>query len=341
MNRLILIIILSILVLSGMSGVATIKNKTNSAPIKDELDQSQTVMIENKLMPIGQILIEGNLINVQVAQSFVPTKDILTRVEVFVGKNASANYPLYISIREELTDNDLTIESVEPAIVPTDELGWVEIDLPDIVITNEHTYYLVIITENKTDNWYAWGANNNSISYPAGCAWFSYDDGDSWTNESSITSSPNSESSFSKQESTRFDEEATWDMCFKTYGKDNLPPEAPVINGPKTARYNESQSYIFTTTDPDDDFVLYQILWGDGTSEEWIGPFQSDELITVEHTWVEQGTYIIAARAKDIYELVGDWTEFEVEIPRNRQLYFNLFRWLFSGFPLIRFIIGQ
>jgi hypothetical protein len=340
-NKILPFLIIGILLASGMSAVATIKNKNDCAPISDEIDQSQTIWIENILMPIGQIEFEGNLTNIQVAQSFIPSKEILTRVELYIGKNDSAIYPLYVSIRNELTEEDLTIKSVEPSLVPTGEFGWVEIDLLDVVVIPGHNYYLVAITENETDNWYGWGANNDSESYPSGCAWFSYDEGDSWTNKSSISNSHNSESSsFSRTFSTKENQHITWDMCFKTFGRENVPPIKPVINGPRTARYNTSQSFIFTTNDPDGDDVFYQILWGDATSEEWIGPYNSDELVTVNHTWLEQGIYIIAARAKDIYGYVGDWVEFEIEIPRNRQTNLIILNWLFDRFPLIRFFLG-
>ena len=339
MNKILPTIVFCILLFSGMSAVAVIENKNNPSPISDEIDQFQTIYAENIIMVIGQIEFEGNLTNIQVAQSFIPTKEILTRVEIYIGKNDTTIYPIYVSIRKELIEEDLTIESIEPSIVPTGEFGWVEIDFPDILVTPGHTYYIVSITENETDNWYGWGGNNDSESYPPGCAWFSYDEGDSWTNESSLSNSQNSESTFRKPASTKMDEYITWDTCFKTYGRDSIPPDPPVINGPRTARYNESQSYIFTTNDPDGDDVFYQILWGDGTSEEWIGPYGSDELITVYHTWEEIGIFIIAARAMDIYGYVGDWTEFEVEIPRYRQYYQNILNWLFDRFPLFRNLI--
>jgi hypothetical protein len=337
MNKILPIIVIVIFICSGMSAVAVVKNKNYTSPISDEVDQSQTYMAENIIMAIGQFPFDGNLTNIQIAQSFIPTKEILTRAEIYIGKNATAIYPIYVSIRKELFEEDLTIESVDPSIVPTGELGWVVFNLPDILVTPGHTYYIVAITENETENWYGWGGNNDSESYPSGCAWFSYDDGDSWTNRSSVSGSHNSESSISYPVSTKMDQYITWDMCFKTYGRDSIPPNAPVINGPKTARYNESQSYIITTNDPDGDDIYYQILWGDGTGDEWIGPFNSDELVTVNHTWEEQGLYIIAARAKDIYGYVGNWTEFEVEIPRDRS--FNFLNWLLNIFPMIKQIL--
>jgi len=338
MSKILPILLIGILLLSGMSAVAIVKNKNESLPISDQVDQSQIDYAENILMPIGQLLFEGNFTNIQVAQSFIPTMEILTRVEIYIGKNDTTTYPIYVSIRKELDKDDLTIDNAEPSIVPTGEAGWVEIDLPDILVIPGHTYYIVTITENETDNWYAWGGNNDSESCLDGCAWFSYDEGDTWTNESSISSSQNPESSFSKPASTQADEYITWDTCFKTYGRNSIPPDAPKINGPRTVRYNESQTYIFTTTDPDGDDVYYQILWGDGTSEEWIGPYYSDEIITVDHAWEEQGLFIIASRAMDEYGYIGNWTEYEVEVPRNRQLYNNILSMLFDRFPFFKYI---
>jgi len=340
MKNIIPIFVIGILIIGGLGAVATVEKKLYVSPISDELDQFQTEMTENIVTIIGQIPIDENLTNVQVAQSFVPTKEIITRVELYIAKNITTSYPINISIRKELTEEDLTVESVDAAIVPDEEFEWVEIDIPDIVITTGQTYYLVALTENITDNFYGWAANNDSESYQSGCAWFSYDDGDSWTNESSISSSHNPESYYNNYEVTKMDEYVTWDTCFKTYGRNSSPPEAPIINGPSSARYNESQSYLFTTTDPDGDDLFYQILWGDGTSEEWIGPFHSDEIITVNHTWKEQGTYVIAARSKDIYGFVGDWTEFEVEIPRNSRFIFSIFYRFLARFSMLERLLN-
>jgi hypothetical protein len=322
-----------------MSAVAIVKNENNSSPIADEVDQSQPDFAENIIMPIGQFVFEGNLTNLQVAQSFIPTMEILTRVEIYIGKNVTTSYPIYISIRKELGKEDLTIENANPSTIPTGELGWVEIDLPDILVVPGHTYYIVAISENETDNWYGWGGHNDSESYPDGCAWFSYDEGDTWTNKSSVSSSQNSES-FSNPVSTQFDEYITWDTCFKTYGRSSIPPDEPKINGPRTVRYNESQSYIITTNDPDGDDVYYQILWGDGTSEEWIGPYYSDEIITVDHAWEELGIFLIEVRAMDEYGYVGNWSEFEIEVPRTYQFNYNIVNWLLARFPMFRQIFG-
>jgi len=155
MKKIIPIFVIGILVISGISTVAKVKVKSLVEPIADELDQYQEVMTENLGIPVGQLSIPENPINIQVAQSFIPTKDIITRVELLIGKNSTATYPLEISIREELIKEDLTSVSIDPAMVPTESFDWVEIDFEDAVITSGQTYYIVALTENITENYYA------------------------------------------------------------------------------------------------------------------------------------------------------------------------------------------
>jgi hypothetical protein len=103
----------------------------------------------------------------------------------------------------------------------------------------------------------------------------------------------------------------------------NLPPTAPKIHGPhgkpraknllfaipfpkpipKPGTYN----YTFNATDPENENIYYFIDWSDGTSSGWIGPFPSGEEITCNHTWIKKGTYLVMAKAKDIYDQKGPW----------------------------------
>ena len=149
MKKIIPVLIVGILVLSGIGAVAIIKDKTPIEPLLDELDQSQEVMTENALAPVGQVP-TPDPINVQVAQSFIPTKEILTRAELFIGANSTASHPYYLAIREELTGDDLTLTDVGPCVPPVEEFGWVEFDFDDVMITPGQTYYIVSYTENVT-----------------------------------------------------------------------------------------------------------------------------------------------------------------------------------------------
>ena len=102
--------------------------------------------------------------------------------------------------------------------------------------------------------------------------------------------------------------------------EDNGPPDAPLINGPTSGNAGNTYPYTFVSKDPNGDDVYYQILWGDGTWDEWIGPYGSDEIAMVNHTWSEQGTYLIYARGKDVYGDKGEWATLTVTMPRSRAI---------------------
>ncbi|UCD12945.1 MAG: PKD domain-containing protein, partial [Thermoplasmatales archaeon] len=98
-----------------------------------------------------------------------------------------------------------------------------------------------------------------------------------------------------------------------------VPPEIPQIRGPTEVKKDTPNPYEFSSTDPDGDDVYYWIEWGDDDTEEWIGPYGSGEVITVNHTWSEKGDYEIRAKAKDTKGLESDWGYLTVTVPKNQQ----------------------
>lgn len=123
-------------------------------------------------------------------------------------------------------------------------------------------------------------------------------------------------------------------------------PEIPSIEGPTEGKPGIEYDFLFETTDPENDDVFYYIDWGDGQIEEWIGPYQSGEEISVNHSWEGQGTYVIQAKAKDISQHESDWGNFEVKIPRTRiKSMFNLYKLierLIERFPIIyKYILAK
>jgi hypothetical protein len=122
----------------------------------------------------------------------------------------------------------------------------------------------------------------------------------------------------------------------------NQAPSAPDINGPANGSAKTSYKYGFVSIDPDGDEIFYYIDWGDGTSEDWIGPFTSEEKIGVNHSWAKKRTYVIRARVKDEYNAIGKWSTYEIVIPKNKPFNFNfpLLNWLVKRFlqvfPLLR-----
>jgi len=235
MKKILPFLVVGILVLSGLGAVVLADNaKENDIQIigdggdasliyEDELDQEQPDQTEGYGIPVGAIHIPEPPISVcvQVAQSFIPTKEILTRVELLVGKNLTASHPYVLAIREELTEENIVETSLNPEEFVIENYTWLEFDFEDIGVTVGRTYYVVCYTENVTDNWYAWAANNDSESYPYGCAWVSLDDGDTWTNDSVPASNGESWTPGNGVAPLNNGGNES-DMCFKTYGLEEV-----------------------------------------------------------------------------------------------------------------------
>lgn len=101
---------------------------------------------------------------------------------------------------------------------------------------------------------------------------------------------------------------------------DNNPPDSPMINGPTSGTARTQYEYTVSSTDQDDDYVYYTVDWDDGSVEEWIGPYDSGEEITLEHSWNRRGSYNIKVKATDVWGSQSDWTNISVSMPKNKQL---------------------
>ena len=97
---------------------------------------------------------------------------------------------------------------------------------------------------------------------------------------------------------------------------DNEPPVKPVIlSGPDTVKTGVECVFSCSSSDPDDDQIFYQWDWGDGTTSEWIGPFDSGEISNINYKWENQGTYNVKVRSKDIYGEMSPWSdEFRIAV---------------------------
>ena len=97
--------------------------------------------------------------------------------------------------------------------------------------------------------------------------------------------------------------------------KSNTIPTIPQIIGTSRGKSNQTYNYTLRSIDQDQDEIYYQIQWGDGTQTTWLGPYDSGENITVNHTWTSDGTFLIKARAKDSSGAISDWNQLQVEMP--------------------------
>jgi len=208
MKNFLLLLIAGILVLGGLQAVASplalvdekhhlLTNELEGpTALCDELDQEQPGW--HNFAFVGNFGDEYW----EIAQSFVPSKKVLTRVELYVVKGITASYPYEVAIRESLTGKNLAETSISPKDIP-DERGWVEFDFDDIPVIPGHLYYIVSSTRDSEGNYYFWGVGIFD-PYSSGTLFYSSDGGETWT------------------------EEEDYDTSFKTYGKDILDID-PVI----------------------------------------------------------------------------------------------------------------
>jgi hypothetical protein len=288
----------------------------------DILDQQQPLM--DFFGPVGQFYFATGNPYYVLAQSFTPTKPVLTRVELMIGKNSTTTYDYTVAIRDALNGVDLTSASVPAPQIVTMNFSWIEFNFPDIAVTPGNTYYIVSSTINATDNLYFWGAWGLNVTdvYPNGTIYYRINNSANWT------------------------EETHGDMTFMTYGRENIPPNEPLIEGKIKGKVGVEYSYNFSTDDLDGDDVYYWIDWGDGTPVvNWTGPYASGEVVIVKHTYVTKSTYTIRAKAKDTIGAESTWGYLEVTMPKNTAFVGGFFfQRLFDrfpfAFPLLRYLLG-
>lgn len=86
-------------------------------------------------------------------------------------------------------------------------------------------------------------------------------------------------------------------------------PFPPQIDGPAEGDIGREMTFSFTTTDPGNFDVYYWVEWGDGSYDEWVGPYASGGVASLGHTWSEEGNYSITAKAKNSLGSEGSWSE--------------------------------
>jgi outer membrane protein assembly factor BamB len=118
----------------------------------------------------------------------------------------------------------------------------------------------------------------------------------------------------------------------------NSPPEAPSISGETNGKVGEKYWYSIGAVDPDNNPISLYIEWGDGTTTGWTWEQASGEIWYYDHIWSEKGSYIIRAKAKDVFNEESNWTEFEIKIsnPRNRVSYYYYLLNFLERFPLLQ-----
>jgi len=251
-------VILQAFLINGICLPSTIGQPQNITD--DELDQSQ---------PYYDFYCGVGCDCCKFAQSFTPSLDLLTRVELFMNGSAT------VSIRNDLNGSDLTSVYAEKDSLR--DWDWVTFDFENVLVEPGHIYYIIWNPDDTLDSLGCKDYNiyENGASYYFNC--------DEWVDRDG-------------------------DFTFKTYGR-MTKPIAPTITGPTDGVVKEQYTYTMNAYDPDNDQLYYYIDWGDGQVTSWLGPYESGESIPFKHTWENGGTFNIKAQVKDIWGATSDWSE--------------------------------
>jgi len=124
---------------------------------------------------------------------------------------------------------------------------------------------------------------------------------------------------------------------------ENNAPNDPTINGPTIVKPQQLATFTISATDSEGHDVYYFIHWGDGTYEQWFGPYSSGETVTVDNSWDTEGAYTIQVRAKDFIGDESAYTNHEITVSTSRTRNFPIFTQFFekiiSNFPILERIL--
>ena len=121
----------------------------------------------------------------------------------------------------------------------------------------------------------------------------------------------------------------------------HAPNKPSTPSGPTSGKAGTEYTYTTSTTDTDGDQVYYMWDWGDETSE-WIGPYDSGDLVTASHIWTEKGDYQIKVKAKDQYDVQSPWSDpLSISMPKNKAInpFMLLLERLIERFPILEQIL--
>jgi len=94
----------------------------------------------------------------------------------------------------------------------------------------------------------------------------------------------------------------------------NYPPEKPTITGPSIGKAGIEYSYKFKAIDSDANQIFYFINWGDNTSEENLGPYNSGYEANGNHSYGTPGRYIIKVKSRDAHNAESDYTSMTIHV---------------------------
>jgi hypothetical protein len=96
---------------------------------------------------------------------------------------------------------------------------------------------------------------------------------------------------------------AVWDTVSR-------PPGIPLVPaGPDTGHVDSTYEFSTAGGDPNGDSTMFQFDWGDGDTSNWSSPVAESTVVSLAHSWTAAGNFSIRARARDVRDLISDWSD--------------------------------
>ncbi|MBN1861549.1 MAG: hypothetical protein JW840_08835 [Candidatus Thermoplasmatota archaeon] len=111
---------------------------------------------------------------------------------------------------------------------------------------------------------------------------------------------------------------------FTTQQEGNVPPNKPnKPAGNTSGKLRTPYTYSTFTIDLNGDDVYYLWDWGDGSQSNWLGPYNSGDLVTETHTWKVK-TSSIKVKAKDSSGVESPWSDpLPISMPKGNAIIFR------------------
>jgi len=233
------------------------------------------------------------------AQSFyVPVTDWhLGKIRLYLMKRGTISSDLNVSIYKEKTSekvpdvNNTLGKVVVPASSISSSYQWIECNFGgegvDLDNTDD-TYYIGLNTSEGSSsegnyNYYQWFLNEDSP----------YNNQTLWG-----ANTTDDDVAWQKMQNLNFD--------FRLNFTNNTPPNVPHFGEIRPVELYSGKEIILkiNCSDSDDDYVKYNVSWGDGYNSGWSHLVPNGTYVDFRHTYEKPGIYTLTYFAKDSYDTI-------------------------------------